>query len=192
MSRMASLHLTSARPGNSVRRQLQIENSTEPKLYFISSSYENVVGNFSLKQSSREALRGLKFHFNVLNMAPSPITSHAYASLGAILFGGLQLMLPKGTKSHRYIGYTWVGLMLWVSISSFWIQTIKIIGPFSPIHFLSVFTIWTIFEAIRSVRNGDVKRHKHMLKSLYALALILTGLFTRLPGRIMNMVPFGP
>lgn len=36
MSRMASHHLTSARLGNSVRHQLQIENSTEPKLYFIS------------------------------------------------------------------------------------------------------------------------------------------------------------
>ena len=139
MSRMASLHLTSARPGNSVRHQLQIVNSIGPKLYFISLSYENVAGNFSLMQSSREASQGLKLHFNILNMAPSPIPSHAYAALGAILFGGFQLMLPKGTKSHRYIRYTWVGLMLWVSISSFWIQTINfLLDLFSPIHFLSV------------------------------------------------------
>jgi uncharacterized membrane protein len=41
--------------------------------------------------------------------------------------------------------------MLMVSVSSFWISTIKILGPFSPIHFLSVFTIWSLFEAIRSI-----------------------------------------
>ena len=122
----------------------------------------------------------------------SPIPTHAIAAMLAIILGAWQLLSKKGNVTHRYIGYTWVLLMLYVSISSFWIQTIKIIGPFSPIHFLSVFTIWTIFEAIRSVRNGDVKRHKHMMKSLYALVLILTGLFTRLPGRIMNMVLIGP
>ena len=132
-----------------------------------------------------------KMHFDILNIAPSPIPSHAYAALLAVFFGGLQLVMPKGTNFHRYLGYTWIVLLLWVSISSFWIQTIKIIGPFSPIHFLSIFTIWSIFESIRSVRNGNIKRHKLMMKLLYILALIVTGLFTLLPGRIMNVVLFG-
>ena len=128
---------------------------------------------------------------SILNASASPIPAHAYAAFFAVLLGGIQLSRPKGTNSHKYLGYTWVSLMLWVSISSFWIQTIKIIGPFSPIHFLSIFTIWSIFEAIRSAKNGNIRRHKLMMKLLYILALIVTGLFTLLPGRTMNAVLFG-
>ena len=129
--------------------------------------------------------------FSVLNSAEQPIPIHAYAAFSAVILGGLQLSRPVGTRSHKYLGYIWVILMLWVSISSFWIHTIKIIGPFSPIHILSIFTIWSVFEAIRSARNGNIRRHKTMMKSLYVLALIVTGLFTFLPGRTMNVVLFG-
>ena len=121
----------------------------------------------------------------------APIPSHAYAAFLAVLLGGLQLTRPKGTTAHKYLGYTWVILMLWVSISSFWIQTLKVIGPFSPIHFLSIFTIWSVFDAIKSAKNGNIRRHERTMKLLYLLALIVTGLFTLLPGRIMNSVLFG-
>ena len=128
---------------------------------------------------------------SILNASASPIPAHAYAAFFAVLLGGVQLSMPKGTNIHKYLGYSWVVLMLWVSISSFWIQTIRVIGPFSPIHFLSIFTIWSVFEAIRSARNGNIKRHKRMMQLLYILALIVTGLFTLLPGRTMNAVLFG-
>ena len=128
---------------------------------------------------------------SILNASASPIPAHAYAAFFAVLLGGVQLSMPKGTNIHKYLGYAWVVLMLWVSISSFWIQTIRVIGPFSPIHFLSIFTIWSIFEAIRSAKNGNIRRHKRMMKLLYILALIVTGLFTLLPGRTMNAVLFG-
>jgi uncharacterized membrane protein len=128
---------------------------------------------------------------NILNIAVAPIPSHAYAAFLAVLLGGVQLTRPKGTIAHKYLGYTWVILMLWVSISSFWIQTLKVIGPFSPIHFLSIFTIWSVFDAIKSAKNGNIRRHEGTMKLLYLLALIVTGLFTLLPGRIMNSVLFG-
>ena len=127
----------------------------------------------------------------ILNATASPIPTHAYAAFFAVLLGGVQLSRPKGTNIHKYLGYAWVVLMLWVSISSFWIQTIRVIGPFSPIHFISIFTIWSVFEAIRSAKNGNIRRHKRMMKLLYVLALIVTGLFTLLPGRTMNAVLFG-
>jgi uncharacterized membrane protein len=128
---------------------------------------------------------------NILNAAENPIPTHAYAAFLAVILGGIQLSRAKGTSSHKYLGYSWVLLMLWVSVSSFWIKTIKVIGPFSPVHFLSVFTIWLVFEAVRSARKGDIKRHKCIMKLLYVLALIVTGLFTLLPGRTMNAVVFG-
>ena len=128
---------------------------------------------------------------SILNTAENPIPTHAYAAVLAVILGSIQLSRPKSTSSHKYLGYTWVLLMLWVSISSFWIQTINIIGPFSPIHFLSIFTIWSVFDTTRSAKNGNIRRHKRIMKLLYILAPIVTGLFTLLPGRTMNTVFFG-
>ena len=163
---------------------------------------KSVVRNFQLRRSGSLLLLRLclgshagafeeNMDLNILNAAENPIPTHAYAAFLAVILGGIQLSRPKGTSSHKYLGYTWVLLMLWVSISSFWIQTIKIIGPFSPIHFLSIFTIWSVLEAIRSARNGNIIRHKRMMKLLYILALVVTGLFTLLPGRTMNAVFLG-
>ena len=127
----------------------------------------------------------------VINEAASPIPLHAYAAFLAVVLGGVQLLRPKGRKSHRYLGYSWVALMLIVSVSSFWIHSLKVVGLFSPIHLLSIFTIWSLFEAIRSVKVGNIKRHQRMMKLLYLLALLVTGIFTLLPGRIMYLVLFG-
>ena len=108
---------------------------------------------------------------NILNSAEQPIPLHAYGAFLAVMLGGIQITKPKGTRSHKYLGYSWALLMFWVSISSFWIQTIKIIGPFSPIHFLSIFTIFSVFEAIRSAVNGNIRRHRIMMRQLYVHVL---------------------
>lgn len=127
---------------------------------------------------------------SILNAETQPIPFHAYTAFLAIIIGGIQLTLPKGTKVHKYIGYSWIILILMVSISSFWIHTIKTISIFSPIHLLSVYTIFSVFHAINSARRGDIKRHKQTMQLIYVLALIITGFFTLLPGRTMNAVFF--
>jgi uncharacterized membrane protein len=127
---------------------------------------------------------------SILNAETQPIPLHAYIAFLAIIIGGIQLTLPKGTKVHKYIGYCWIILILIVSISSFWIHTIKTISIFSPIHLLSVYTIFSVFHAIHLARRGDIKRHQQTMKLIYVLALIITGFFTLLPGRTMNAVFF--
>ena len=127
---------------------------------------------------------------SILNAESQPIPLHAYTAFLAIIIGGIQLSLPKGTKVHKYIGYSWIILILIVSISSFWIHTIKMVSIFSPIHLLSAYTIFSVTHAINSARRGDIKRHKQTMKLIYVLALIITGFFTLLPGRTMNAVFF--
>ena len=78
-----------------------------------------------------------------------------------------------------------------MAISSFFIHEIKMLGPFSVIHLLSLFTLYSVVGAISSARAGNIQKHKRDMITLYALALILTGAFTLLPGRIMNSVIFG-
>lgn len=81
--------------------------------------------------------------------------------------------------------------MLVVSFSSFFIHEIKLWGVYSPIHLLSLWTIVSVGLGIYFVRVGNIKRHQQVMIALYVFALILTGLFTLLPGRVMNQVIFG-
>ena len=128
---------------------------------------------------------------DILLSQSQPIPLHAIAAMVAIILGGIQLSMKKGGRTHKLLGRIWVGLMLIVSVSSFFIHEIKLWGLFSPIHLLSIWTIFSVGLAIYFVRVGNIKRHKQVMVSLYVFALIVTGFFTLLPGRVMNQVIFG-
>lgn len=123
--------------------------------------------------------------------APPPIPWHAFAALAALAIGGAQLALPKGTPSHRVMGYAWAALMLVIAASSFWIQQIRLIGPFSPIHLLSILVLVTAPLAVWYAHTHRVAAHRGAMIKLYVFALIGAGIFTLLPGRIMHTVMFG-
>ena len=129
-------------------------------------------------------------NFSHLLIQSSPIPTHAIAAMLAVILGAWQLFSKKGNATHRYVGYIWVLLMLYVSISSFWIHTIKVFGLFSPIHLLSIFTIWTLYKSVQAARQKNITKHKKMMKLLYVLGLLITGLFTFLPNRTMHEVFF--
>ena len=120
-----------------------------------------------------------------------PIPLHAIAAMIAIILGGIQLYMKKGGTVHKLLGRIWIGLMLIVSISSFFIHEIKLWGAYSPIHLLSLWTIFSLGLAVYFVRVGNIKRHKQVMIALYGFALILTGLFTLTPGRVMHQILFG-
>ena len=103
----------------------------------------------------------------------------------ALVLGGFQLRMAKATPRHRQLGYIWTGLMAFVAISGFFIHETKVIGIFSPIHLLSVLVLVTLWRAIRQVRRGNVPAHRRAMILLYWLSLVLTGLFTFWPGRVM-------
>ena len=123
--------------------------------------------------------------------APPPIPWHAFAAFAALAVGGAQLALPKGNMRHRVVGYAWVALMLVIAISSFWIQQIRLIGPFSPIHLLSILVLVTAPLAAWYAHTHKVAAHRSAMIKLYVFALIGAGIFTLLPGRIMHAVVFG-
>jgi uncharacterized membrane protein len=123
--------------------------------------------------------------------APLAIQLHAFAALAAFTLGVVQLARVKGTSQHRALGYTWVALMLIVAISSFWIQGMRVWGPWSPIHLLSIMTLAMLPLALYFARVHRVRGHKFTMLGLFAGALVIAGLFTLVPGRIMHRVVFG-
>jgi uncharacterized membrane protein len=76
-----------------------------------------------------------------LTSAPLATQLHAYAALASFALGVVQLARVKGTTGHRALGYTWVGLMLIVALGSFWIHDLRVWGPWSPIHLLSILSL---------------------------------------------------
>jgi uncharacterized membrane protein len=126
----------------------------------------------------------------LLNASPT-IQIHAFAAMAALVVGAVQFSAPKGTLPHRTIGALWVLLMLVVSISSFFIHTIRLWGPWSPIHLLSIFTLCALPLAVLYAHRHSVKRHRLAMISIYTGGLVIAGLFTFVPGRIMHAVLFG-
>src|SRR5215813_12131141 len=116
--------------------------------------------------------------------APTVIQIHAFAVIVAFAVGLVQLTAPKGTIPHRLIGWSWAMLMLTVAISSLFIHTIRLWGPRSPIHLLSILVLVTLPLAVRHARRHDVRRHRNAMTALFVGALVIAGFFTFLPGRI--------
>ena len=126
----------------------------------------------------------------LLQAAPA-IPLHAFAAMAAFVLGLVQFAAPKGTLPHRTIGWIWVVLMAVVAASSFWIHQIRLVGPFSPIHVLSIFTLVVLPLAVWRAHTHRVADHRRMMIFIFAGALVVAGLFTLLPGRIMHHVIFG-
>ena len=126
----------------------------------------------------------------LLNASPA-IQLHAFAAMSAFVLGVVQLAAPKGTLPHRTIGWLWVTLMTIVSISAFFIHQIRVWGEWSPIHLLAIFTLAMLPLAVWRAHRHEVTRHRNAMIGIFLGALVIAGLFTFVPGRIMHAVVFG-
>ena len=121
--------------------------------------------------------------------ASAIVQLHIAAALGALALGTAVLFLRKGTRTHRRIGWFWVGAMLAVAITSFWITGLRP-GQFSPIHLLSILTLATLPYAIWARRVGRIGSHRAAMMTLY-VSLVTAGAFTLIPNRLLGRVVFG-
>ncbi|MEL6684852.1 MAG: DUF2306 domain-containing protein, partial [Pseudomonadota bacterium] len=92
---------------------------------------------------------------------------------------------------HRALGYVWALAMAATAITSFWINSLRLIGPFGPIHVLSVYVLWSLWQGIGQARRGQITKHRATMVGLYFWGLCITGLLTLTPGRRMNDVVLG-
>lgn len=122
--------------------------------------------------------------------APLAVRLHAIPAVAAFALGLVQLAAPKGTLPHRAIGWIWIVLMSLVAISSFFIHTICTVGPFSIIHLLSIVTLVALPIGVWRARRRDIRAHRRTMQLLFLGALLIAGVFTFMPGRIMHDVVF--
>jgi uncharacterized membrane protein len=123
---------------------------------------------------------------------PLAIQIHLLSVAVAVPAAALQLAMSKGGSRHRTIGYIWVAAMIVAAVSSFWISSMPMLGPFGPIHILSVITLIGVPQAVMAARRGNIRAHKLAVFQLVGFALFGAGAFAIFsPGRILNYWFFG-
>ncbi len=127
----------------------------------------------------------------ILN-APWVIQIHIAFAMPAILLGPVAIYRRRRDAIHRAFGYAWVTAMTGVAITGLFIPAaiLPILGPFGPIHGLSVVVLVNLVLGIRHIRHRRIAAHQAVMRSLYWQAMGIAGLFTLLPGRTMNATLF--
>lgn len=100
---------------------------------------------------------------------------HLFAALWGLVFGAVQLLSAKGSRRHRWLGWSWVLAMVVTAVSSFWLSgSLALLGPFSVIHLLSVWILVCLVISMLAVRRRRLNTHRDFLVGAY-LGLVGAG-----------------
>ncbi len=116
------------------------------------------------------------------------IQIHTAAACLAFVLGPFVILRKRRDRTHRLLGYTWVSTMAITAITALGIFELRLIGPFSPIHGLSIFVAFMLWRAVEAIRAGKVVEHGRIMTQIYIWSMGIAGLFTLLPGRRMHAV----
>jgi uncharacterized membrane protein len=124
--------------------------------------------------------------FSVLATVPLAVQIHLATVLICLPLGGFILFDTKGTTQHKVLGRIWVAAMLITCISALCIKSFApLVGPFGLIHLM---VLWSLFNLSRGMYNmigkRDLQGHLRNMRSAY-WGLIIAGLFSFIPGRML-------
>jgi uncharacterized membrane protein len=112
------------------------------------------------------------------------IQVHASAAMLTFFIGCVLLLSPKGRTFHRTLGWTWVLTMAVTAISSFFLR--GLMGDsLSPIHALSAWTLIGLPMGLAAARRHNITAHRKQMTGMFTGGMLVAGLFTFLPGRLM-------
>ena len=126
----------------------------------------------------------------LLSASPA-VQIHVASALLAMAIGPVALLRRSRDGIHRWAGKIFVLSIGLAIFSSFFIWSIRIWGPFSPIHLLSVSSGISLWLAVLRIRQRRVAEHANLMRALYWQALGIAGLLALFPGRVMHRVIFG-
>ena len=123
--------------------------------------------------------------------AAIPIPHHAVAAVLATLVGAAQPWLTEGTVLHRWLGYVWTSLIVFVALTGFFIFETEVASPFNYLSKpLSGLVLVMLCWGIRLARAGKIKEQRQAMQTMIQLfwLTMLTGLLTIQPGRIVHQM----
>lgn len=114
---------------------------------------------------------------------------HLATVIPAFALGTIMLLAPKGTAVHRLLGRSYLMLMFATAAIAFILPAQvgpTLLGHFGPIHLLCVVVGIAVPKGWLAARRGDIDTHRRTMIRLYFLGLVLAGLFTLTPGRLIH------
>ena len=127
-------------------------------------------------------------HPATLDHLSPAIVVHLSLAAGALLLGPLALRARKGSRLHRSTGYAWVTLMAGAALSSVFIRDFGMpnLWGYTPIHILTVVTLFGITAGLIFIARRDVPAHRRAMWRTYLGGCIGAGTFALLPGRYLG------
>lgn len=108
---------------------------------------------------------------------------HLVTVIAALALGTVQVIRPKGTVAHRWIGYLTVGLFVTTALLSVGIREVND-GQLSWLHLLSALVLVSMVQGVRHARRGNIGAHRAWMRGVMIGACI-AGLFALAPGRFL-------
>jgi uncharacterized membrane protein len=119
-----------------------------------------------------------------------PIWIHIATIFTALSLTPVMLLRHRGDALHRVLGWTWSGALFITAADTFLVRTLYP-GSLSYIHLLSAWTLLQVPLLVIAARQHNIKRHRAAVKGMITGALLIAGIFTLLPGRLIPLWLFG-
>ncbi len=157
-------------------------------LFAVGASIAAQLGGFGAMSS-----RGKPAHWpNLALFAEEPpvVKAHLLAALVAIVLGVVLMVSRKGRGFHRIAGWTWAGLLAFVAATSLFIDGLSN-GRWSALHLTAGWVLIILSLAVWAARSHRPRAHGGLMIWLFFGALLITGAFAFLPGRLLWRMVFG-
>lgn len=122
--------------------------------------------------------------------APFWVWPHLGTIMIATALTPVMLLRRKGDAPHRLMGKIWVISMVATALFSFNLRGINQ-GGFSPIHLLSIFTLFIAPLIWWGARTHNVRLHRRAIRGTVTGALLIAGFFTFPFDRLLGHWLFG-
>ena len=129
-------------------------------------------------------------NFELISKQSIQVKFHLYSVLIAVLITFYQYLAPKGKLPHKVFGYLWLSFMALTAVTSLFIKELNHVS-FSLIHALSILVLIRVPYVIYYARTKQIAKHKKAVNGLVFGGMLIAGIFTFLPGRLMWQVFFG-
>lgn len=114
---------------------------------------------------------------------------HLATIVPAFLIGTFLLLNHKGTRWHKILGKTYMSLMMVTAIITLFMEAkvgLTLFDHFGFIHIFSALVLYLVPSAFFAARRHDVSSHRYSMIGLYVGGIIIAGIFTFMPGRMLH------
>ena len=121
---------------------------------------------------------------------PAVVWVHLVTIGTALALTPILMLRRRGDRWHRRMGWAWCVAMFATAVTSFFIRGIGD-GALSGIHIFSLITVVSVPSLVLAARAHKVEAHRNTVRWLIIGGLLIAGIFTFVPGRILGNWMFG-